>query len=127
MNCVQITVALLSISVCHHEPSPQRLPGLWVGTLESGSELTVMRAEFFLGRSGLSGALHLEGAGDLTVLRAGENRSHVYLVTGSGDDEFVFVGVFREGAIVGRVLHAGVQLPFELHRTKELPRCGEDP
>jgi hypothetical protein len=117
MSCFELTVLWISISICRPEALPQRLPGAWVGTVESGGELKPLRAELVRGRSGLTGVLHLQGAGDLRLLRAGESSSRVCLETGTGGDEFVFVGVFREGSIVGHVEHAGERWPFELHRT----------
>jgi hypothetical protein len=113
MSCIELTVVLLSISVCHPDASPRRLPGRWVGAWESGGELKLMRAEFVRGHWGWTGALHLEGAGDLPLLLAAESRKYVYLQT---RDDFAFAGVFRDGAIVGRVLHAGQHFPFELHQ-----------
>jgi hypothetical protein len=115
MSCIEIGVLWLSVSLCHPDPAYQRLPGVWVGTLESGAGLKLMRAEFVRGRSGLTGVVHLEGTGDLTLLRAGESSRRVYLQTGTGADEFVFVGGFREGSIVGRADHAGKHSRFELH------------
>jgi hypothetical protein len=118
MSCFEITVLWLSISVCRPDVLPQRLPGAWVGAVESGGERKPLRAALVRGRSGLTGVLRLEGAGDLRLLRAGESSSRVFLETGARGDEFVFVGVFREGSIVGHVDHAGEQWPFELHRTR---------
>ena len=114
MSCIEITLVLLSISICRPDTSIRRLPGAWVGTLESRGELKVIRAEFVRGRSGLTGAVHLEGEGELALLRAVESGSGVYLET--RDDDFVFVGSFREDSIAGRVHHAGEQFPFELRR-----------
>ena len=70
MNCIHLTVALLSLSVCHPEAPPQRLRGVWVGTLEVGGDLKFIRAEF---HSGVKGTLHLEGGGDLTLVHASES------------------------------------------------------
>jgi hypothetical protein len=117
MNCIHLVVAFLSLSACHREAPPERLQGPWVGTLEMGGDLEFIRAEFARGRSGMKGALHLAGAGDLILVRASESDSHAYFEMRRGDDEFVFVGAFHEGSIVGRVHHAGEQMPFELHRT----------
>ena len=113
MGCIElILAALLSISICHPAPSYRRLPGRWVGTIESRGELKAVSAEFVRGDSGLTGALHVEGEGDLPLLRAGESRSRAWLEAG----ELVFVGAISEGAIVGSVLRGGEQTPFELHR-----------
>lgn len=117
MNCIHLVVAFLSLSACHREAPPERLQGLWVGTLEVGGDLKFIRAEFARSRSGMKGALHLAGAGDLILVRASESTSHAYFEMRRGDDEFVFVGAFGEGSIAGRVHHAGEQLSFELHRT----------
>lgn len=119
MNCIHLTVAFLSLSICHPEAPPQRLRGVWVGTLEVGGDLKFIRAEF---HSGVKGTLHLEGAGDLTLVRASESSSHAYFEMRRGNDEFVFVGAFREGSITGSVHHAGQQLPFALYRTLEIDR-----
>lgn len=117
MSCVEITVLWLAISVCRPEASPQRLPGAWVGAVESNGELKLLRAELVRGRSGLTGVLHLEGAGDFSLRRAGESSSRVCLETGTErGNELVLVGVFRGDSIVGRVDHAGEELRFELHR-----------
>ena len=73
-----------------------------------------MRAEFVRGRSGLTGAVHLDSEGDLALLRAVESGSGIYLET--RDEDFLFVGSFRGDSIAGRVHHAGEQFPFELRR-----------
>jgi len=117
MNCIHLIVAFLSLSACRREAPPGRLQGLWVGTLEVGGDLKLIRAEFARARSGMRGALHLAGAGDLLLVRASESSSHAYFEMRRGDDEFVFVGAFREESIVGRVHHGGEQVTFELHRT----------
>jgi hypothetical protein len=105
MGCIEITVLVLSISICRPDVSPRRLPGRWVGALGSKA----LRAE--LG-PGLNGAVHIEGTGELTVVRAGESSRRVYLET----DGLVFVGVLRNRSIVGRVYRGAEELPFELHR-----------
>ena len=123
MSCIEITVFWLAISVCRPEAAPRRLPGAWVGTVESHGERKLLRAEFVRRRSGLTGTLHLDGAGDLSLRRAGESSSRVLLETGTaGGDEVVFVGVFRRDSIVGRVDQAGEKLPFELHRAASAAR-----
>jgi hypothetical protein len=122
MNCIHLTVVFLSLSACHQEGRPQRLPGFWVGTLEVGGDLRFVRAEFAPARSGMTGSLHLVGAGDMTLVRASESDGSVGFEMRRGDDEFIFVGAFRADAIVGRVHHAGKQVPFELHRTLEVDR-----
>jgi len=103
MSCIEIGVLLLSISVCRPDASPRRLHGTWVGTLGQ----KVLRAEF------TRGALYVEGAGELTVLRAGESSSRAYLEAG---DDFVLVGAFQGDTMVGNAYRAGEELPFELHR-----------
>jgi len=113
MNCIYLTVAFLSLSICHPEAPPQRLRGVWVGTLEVGGDLKFIRAEF---HSGVKGTLHLGGAGDLTLVRAGESSSHAYFEMRRGHDEFVFVGAFQKGSYPhsgahvrrGRTDHSGV-------------------
>ena len=117
MNCIHLTVALLSLSVCHPEAPPQRLRGVWVGTLEVGGDLKFIRAEF---HSGVRGTLHLEDAGDLTLVKASESDGYICFVMRRGDDEFVFAGILDGESITGRVLHGGEQVPFELHRTLEI-------
>jgi len=119
MNCTLLTVAFLSISVCHPDAPTQRLRGVWVGTLEVGGDLRFIRAEF---HSGMKGTLHLEGAGDLTLVRKSESSNHAYFEMRRGHDEFVFVGTFRVGSITGSVHHAGQQFPFALYRTLEINR-----
>ncbi|MCA1828504.1 MAG: hypothetical protein LC689_16390 [Myxococcales bacterium] len=117
MGCIEITVVVLSISICRPQARPQQLPGRWVGALES----RVLRAELTPGPTGLTGVLRLEGGRDLMVVRAGESSSRVYLET----DELVFVGVLRSGSIVGRVYRGSEELSFELHRdemTTDPPR-----
>jgi hypothetical protein len=116
MNCIHLTVAFFSLSACHQEAAPPRLQGVWVGTVEVGGDLKFIRADL------RSGVLHLAGAGDLTLVRASESGSHVYFEARREDDEFVFVGAIREEGIVGRVHHAGEQMPFELYRTLEIDR-----
>lgn len=105
MACVEIAVFVLSISICHSDPAPRQLPGRWVGTLAS----KIVRAEI---GPGLTGAVHVEGAGDFDVIRAGESSRRVYLET----DQLVFVGTMRNRSIVGRVYRGREELPFELHR-----------
>jgi hypothetical protein len=117
MHCIHFAVVFLSLSFCHQEAPPERLPGVWVGTLDSGEDLQFIRAEFVRARSGATGTLHLAGTGDLTLVKASESDGYVCFVIRRGDDEFVFVGVFLEESIIGRVLHGGEQVPFELHRT----------
>jgi hypothetical protein len=117
MNCTYLTVAFLSLSICHPEAPPQRLRGVWVGTLEVGGDLKFIRVEF---RSGVKGTLHLEGAGDLTLVRAGESSSHAYFEMRRGLDEFVFVGAFQKGSFTGSVHHAGQQFHFALYRSLEI-------
>jgi len=119
MNCIYVTVAFLSLSICHPEAPPQRLRGVWVGTLEVGGDLKFIRVEF---QSGVKGTLHLEGAGDLTLVRAGESSSQAYFEMRRGHDEFVFVGAFQKGSFTGSVHHAGQQFPFALYRTLEIDR-----
>jgi hypothetical protein len=119
MNCIQLTVVFLSLSACHPDAPPQRLRGVWVGTMEAGGDLKFIRAEF---HSGAKGTLHLQGAGDLTLVRASESGSHAYFEMRRGSDEFVFVGTLREGSITGSVHRAGQQLPFALYRTLEIDR-----
>jgi len=122
MSCVHLTLVFLSLSACHREATTRRLQGVWVGTLEAGGDLKFIRAEFVRAGSGATGVLHVAGGGDLTLVRAGESDEYVCFEMRRGDDEFVFVGAFREGSIVGRVHHAGEQVPFDLHRTLEIDR-----
>jgi hypothetical protein len=128
MSCVHLTLFFLSLSICHQDAPPERLEGLWVGTLETGSDLQLIRAEFVGARSGVTGTVRLAGGGDLTLVRASESDRHVCFVMRRGGDEFVFVGALRKGSIGGRVLHAGKQMLFELHRTSEIAsRSGGSP
>ena len=124
MHCIHLTVLFLSLSACHREAPPRRLPGLWVGTLKRGGNLKFIHAEFVRGRSGAGGVLHVAGTGELTLVKAGESDSHVCFVMRRGDDEFVFVGAFGDESIVGRVYHAGQQVPFELYRAWPSPLRG---
>ena len=119
MHCIHLAVAFLSLSFCHQEAPPERLPGVWVGALDLGEDLQFIGAEFVRVRSGATGTVHLAGAGDLTLVKASESDGHVCFVMRRGDDEFVFVGVFLEESIIGRLLHGEEQVPFELHRAQQ--------
>ncbi|HYS07771.1 MAG TPA: hypothetical protein VEP66_03465 [Myxococcales bacterium] len=120
MHCIHLALAFLSLSFCHQEATPVRLPGVWVGMLEAGGDLQFIRAEFVRGRSRTTGTLHLAGTGDLTLVKASESDGYICFVMRRGDDEFVFAGILDGESITGRVLHGGEQVPFELHRTLEI-------
>jgi hypothetical protein len=120
MHCIHLALTFLSLSFCHREATPVRLPGVWVGTLDAGADLQFIRAEFVRGRSRATGTLHLAGRGDLTLIKASETDGYVCFVMSRGDDEFVFAGRLDEESITGRVLHDGEQVPFELHRTLQI-------
>jgi len=113
MSCTEITVALISISICHPAASPGGLPGRWVGAVQWGGEVRAVRAEFVRGPAGVTGLIHVEGKGDLPLVEADESRNHVHLEAPG----FIFLGSFQDDAITGLMLHAGQRLPFELHRT----------
>jgi hypothetical protein len=119
MNCIHLTLVFLSLSSCHQQ-LPRRLPGIWVGTLRVSGEPRLVRAEFIPAGSGLTGTLHLEGAGDMNLVRASESDGSVGFEMSRGDEEIIFIGAFRAGSIVGRVHHAGEQMAFELRRMVEI-------
>jgi len=93
MHCIHLALAFLSLSFCHQEATPVRLPGVWVGMLEAGGDLQFIRAEFVRGRSRATGTLHLAGTGDLTLVKASESDGYICFVMRRGDDEFVFAGI----------------------------------
>jgi hypothetical protein len=122
MTCIDLVVALLSLSACHPQSPPRRLPGVWVGTLEAEDGPRFVRAEFVPARAGMTGTLHLPGVGDMTLVRASENDGSVGFAMRRGDDELIFLGAFRAGVIVGRAHHAGGQARLELQRAVEIDR-----
>src|SRR5580765_7870543 len=107
MSCIHLTVIFLSLSICHQEEPPRRLPGVWVGTLEVDGERRPVRAEFTPSGAEMTGRLHLAGAGDMTLVRVSESDGSVGFQARRGDDELIFIGAFREQAIVGRAHYAG--------------------
>ena len=134
MSCIHLTVLFLSLSICHQEGPPRRLPGVWVGTLEVDGERRPVRAEFTPSGGEMTGRLHLAGAGDMTLVRVSESDGSVGFAMSGGDDDLIFVGAFREQAIVGRAHYGGAQVALELRRLPgterhirsrlDLPRMG---
>lgn len=116
MSCIHLTVIFLSLSICHQEEPPRRLPGVWVGTLEVDGERRPVRAEFTPSGAEMTGRLQLAGAGDMTLVRVSESDGSVGFQARRGDDELIFIGAFREQAIVGRAHYAGEQVALELRR-----------
>lgn len=116
MSCIHLTVLFLSLSICRQEGPPRRLPGVWGGTLEVNGERRPVRAEFTPSGGEMTGRLHLAGAGDMTLGRVSESDGSVGFETRRGDDELIFIGAFREQAIVGRAHYAGEQVALELRR-----------
>ena len=122
MSCIQLTVVLLSLSTCREEGPPRRLAGAWVGLLDVDGEPRFVRAEFTPGRSGMTGSLHLAGAGEMILVRASESDGSVGFEMRRGDDELIFLGAFDADSIVGFVHHGGELIPLELHRTPRIAR-----
>jgi hypothetical protein len=110
MTCVQLTVLVVSFSICR--PAAPRLRGEWVGTMEDGGGIAFVRARF----DGGEGVLHVGGRGRFTLARAAESGDRVAFEMRHGSKELLFVGVFSGDSITGT---AGASRRLKLHR---LPR-----
>jgi|GEM_PF-2653743 len=104
------------LSGCHGRKPSDPLEGLWIGTAEVGDDLLLMRAEFERTPTGLSGMLHVQATGELTLVSFSDSSGKVLLEMKRADEDFVVVAGLRQGALVGHLHRGPMRMPFRLHR-----------
>ena len=112
--------ALFLLPACHGQKPADSLDGLWVGTAEAGDDLLLMRAEFERTPTGLSAILHVQSAGELTLVSFSDSGGKLLLEMNRAGEDFVVVGGLRQGSLVGRLHRGPMEMPFRLHRTVKL-------
>jgi len=115
-----LTGAVVSLSACGRGEPSEQLEGRWVGTF--GDDFQFMRAEFASSWKGQSGSLHLQGAGELSLVKSRRNGDEIVLEMKRGDEKVIFNGRATRDVMIGDLNWALGRTRFQLHRVVPMDR-----
>ena len=115
-----LAAAVVGLWASHREESSAQLEGQWVGTV--GDDFRFMRGEFATTWNGLSGRLHLQGSGELTLVKSRGIGNETLLEMKQGNERLVFTGHLTRDVMTGYVDWTDERMRFQIHRIVPVDR-----